>query len=133
MGSHAHLFQSPQGRAYARERCSTFNKARPRLEAIALTTYSCHRKLCLAPGSENPPRSDWAGRASALNLAPEFRFARAYKIIEIELAQLFRLALVSLIEDGERIEFPHRGFGPIAIEGQMELAVLEPITHSPTI
>ena len=38
----------------------------------------------------------------------------------------FRFARVlQLADDGERVELPHGGIGPEAVEGEMELAVVD--------
>ena len=81
------------------------------------------QKAVPAPGSEI--RHAQTGHATqALNFAPELRLRPGIQNVEIELAQLLQTSSrPQLVEDGERIEFPHRGCGPIAFEGQMELAI----------
>src|ERR1019366_10600591 len=46
--------------------------------------------------------------------------------VKTELAQLFQIGPgPQLTDDGERIEFPHGGIDPQAVEGEMKAAVLD--------
>jgi len=84
------------------------NTAAARLEAIALThipaTESC-------AGARVPKSATLRlGRPRGAQFAPEFRFCPGIQISRLNSLTL-QIGSLSLIEDGERIEFPHRGFG----------------------
>src|ERR1700676_2214849 len=64
--------------------------------------------------------------AQPLDLAPEFCFRPCIQDVETELAQFFQTGSgLQFVKDGERIEFPHGCLGPKAVEGEMELSVLD--------
>src|ERR1700730_11049883 len=100
-------------------------KALPRFAAVALTTYSCQRKLWRRRG----PKADTArpgAAAQPLDFSPEFCFRPGIQDVETELAQFFQTgSSLEFVKDGKRIEFPHGCLGPKAVEGEMELAVLD--------
>ena len=101
------------------------NKATTEIGSHRLDRILLPQKAVPAPGSEIR-HAQTGNAAQALNFAPEFRFRPGIQNIEIKLAQLFHVGSRSqLVEDRERIEFPHGSFWPIAFEGQMELAVID--------
>src|SRR4029077_444055 len=93
----------------------------------------CHRidhvflpeEAVTAPSSE-VCHGEAGDAAQALDLAPEFCFRPGIQDVETELAQFFQTGSgLELVKDGKRIEFPHGRLGPQAVEGEMELSVLD--------
>src|SRR6266550_2712455 len=60
--------------------------------------------------------------AQPFDLAPKPGLRACVQDVEIELAQLFqRGSRFQFIQNGESVQFPHGGVGPIAFEAQEEL------------
>ena len=101
------------------------NEAATEIGSHRLDRVLLPQKAVPASGSEIR-HAQTGHTAQALNFAPEFRFGPGIQNIEVELVQFFHIgSRPQLVQDRERIEFPHGGFRPIAIEGQMELAVVD--------
>src|ERR1700732_1216892 len=63
--------------------------------------------------------------AQPLNLAPQLRLGPRVQYVEPKFGQLLQISpRLQLIQNRERIEFPHGGFGPRPFEGQMVLPTL---------
>ena len=68
--------------------------------------------------------------AQSLNLAPQFGLRPRIQNVEPKLAQRFQIRpRLKFIQDGQGVQFPHRGLCPRAFEGQMDL----PVPHSQVI
>src|SRR5450432_2568827 len=78
------------------------------------------------PAARAKVRDAKPGHATqSLDLAPQLCLGPRIENVEPELAQRLQLsARFQLVQDRERIEFPHRGLGPGALECQVDLAVL---------
>ena len=82
-------------------------------------------KAVAAAGSEVGD-AEIGNSAQALDLAPQLGLCLSVQNVETELAQLFQIGSgPQLVDDGERIEFPHRGLSPEAVEGEMKVAVFD--------
>src|SRR6266550_1036145 len=101
------------------------NKATAETGSHRLDHVLLPQEAVSAPGSEIR-HAQIRHAAQPFNFAPKFRFRPSIQNVEIELAQLLHIGSgPKFVEDSESIEFPHGGVRPIAIEGQMELAVLD--------
>src|SRR6476646_4529218 len=77
-------------------------------------------------GSEVSDTQSWDA-AEALDLVPQFRFRPRVKNVEAELAQRLQLRpRLQLVENGQRVQLPHRGRGPRSLKRQFNLAVTDP-------
>src|SRR5208283_1441512 len=97
------------------------------------TEIRCHgidhvflpKEAVAAAGSE-VSHGQTGNAAQPLDLAPEFSFCPGIQDVETELTQFFQSgSSLEFVENGKRVEFPHRGFGPKAVERQEELSVLD--------
>src|SRR5580698_3832460 len=82
-------------------------------------------KAVTAPGSEIR-HAEVGDSAQAFDLIPELGLRPRIQNVETEFSQLLQIGSGSqLVDDGERIELPHRRVGPEAVERQMKPAVLD--------